>query len=57
MSKKSSHSKNPFDAYHTISKIMDARSNHLARIEEIENDFNERLDPLTQKLFELFEKA
>ncbi len=54
MSKNSSPSKNRFDAYLTISKMMEARSNHLARIEEIESDFDEKLDPLTQKLFELF---
>ena len=46
-----------FPNYDKISSIMEIRSEHLAKIEEIENEFNEKLESEVQKLFELFQRA
>jgi hypothetical protein len=57
MSEDQSPKTNPFLGYETISKIMAARDKHLARVEQIEMDFNERLDALCLKLYEVFQRA
>lgn len=48
---------NPFLGYETIAKIMEARDKHMARVERIEMEFNERLDEYTQKLYHVFQRA